>query len=93
LISWSSALDNNCRQLALNSPEALHKLYPEFSTHSKYFVDEDISLFKSPELGNYELIQTFPEHRKASPLPTEIRKLLNLPKKDIRYIGAYPPLP
>jgi parallel beta-helix repeat protein len=93
LILWSSALNDHCQQLALDSPDGIHKLYPEFSANSKYFANDNVPLFKSPELGNYELLQTFPGYKSASPLPAEVSKLLGISKKDIRYIGAYPPLP
>lgn len=92
LILWSSALNDNCKQLALDSPEGLHKLYPEFSANSKYFAGENVSVFKSPELGQYELLKTFPGYKSGSSLPAEIGKLLGLPEKDMRYIGAYPPV-
>ncbi|MGD0339621.1 MAG: right-handed parallel beta-helix repeat-containing protein [Bacteroidota bacterium] len=91
LILWSPAPNNNC-QLALDSPEGLQKLYPEFSVHSRYFLD-DIPLFKSRELGNYQLLQSFPGTKEASSLPAEIGKLLGLHKKEVKYIGAYPPVP
>ncbi len=91
LIIWSPAPNNNC-QLALDSPEGLQKLYPEFSVRSRYFPD-DVPLFKSRELGNYQLLQSFPGTKEASSLPAEISKLLGLNKKEVKYIGAYPPVP
>lgn len=91
LILWSPAMNNNC-QMAFESLESFQKLYPEFSVHSRYFTD-DIPLFKSRELGNYQLLRTFPGSKDASLLPAEVSKLLGLPEKDVRYIGAYPPLP
>jgi parallel beta-helix repeat protein len=90
LILWSPAMNNDC-QMVFESLEDLQKLYPEFSIHSQYFAD-DIPLFKSRELGNYQLLQTFPGSKAGSLLPAEVSKLLGLTKKDIRYIGAYPPL-
>jgi hypothetical protein len=67
-------------------------MYPEFSAHSQYFPD-DVPLFKSRELGNYQLLQTFPGLKDASVVPVEVAKLLGFSKKDMKYIGAYPPLP
>jgi hypothetical protein len=67
-------------------------MYPEYSAHNQHFTD-DVPLFKSHELGNYQLLQTFPGKQAASLLPTEISKLLGCSKKNITYIGAYPPIP
>jgi parallel beta-helix repeat protein len=91
LILWTPAI-NSDSQISFESLEELQKMYPEFSTHNQYFAD-DVPLFKSRELRNYQLLQTFPGYKIASLLPAEISKLLGFLKKDIRYIGAYPPLP
>ena len=92
LILWSPAADVNC-QTRFESPEGLQKLYPEFSAHSKYFANYSGPLFKSRELGNYQLLKGFPGATAATSLPAEISELLGRPKKDTRFIGAYPPLP
>jgi parallel beta-helix repeat protein len=91
MILWSPAVNNDC-QMAFESPQSLHRVYPEFSAHSLSFGD-DIPLFKNRELGNYQLLQTFPGSEAASILPVEIGRLLGISKKDIRFVGAYPPLP
>jgi len=87
MILWSPAMNDTCI-IGLESPAALNKLHPEFSVHSMLY--RDYSVFKSPALGNYQLIPVFPGARAASVLPAEISLLLNRPKKDIPYIGAYP---
>jgi hypothetical protein len=92
LILWSPAADVNC-QTRFESPEGLHKLHPEFSGHSRYFANYNGPLFKSPELGNYQLLQAFPGCTAATALPSETGELLSRGKKDARFIGAYPPLP
>jgi hypothetical protein len=84
-------MNNNC-QMAFESLDGLQKLYPEFLAHSRYFSDDNVPLFKSSVLGNYQLVQEFPGYKTASPLPAEISKLLGLRKKDARFIGAYPSL-
>jgi len=91
LITWSPAVSENSLQ-NLKSPEDLNKLHTEFSAHSKFFDNYDGPLFKSPELGNYELLEAFPGSSVASPLPSEIRELLGRTKQDTRFTGAYPPL-
>jgi hypothetical protein len=88
LILWSPAVNNDC-QAALESPEALQKLVPEFSVRSKYFTG-DIPLFKSRYLSNYQLLPSFPGAGYAAPIPPEVGKILNLSKKAIPYMGAYP---
>lgn len=88
LILWSPANNPKCRA-ELESPEGINKLYPEFSTHSKYFSNYSGPLFKSKELGNYHLMQGFPGANEAAELPNEISKLLNQSKW---FVGAYPPI-
>jgi parallel beta-helix repeat protein len=89
LILWSPAADVNC-QTKLGSPEGLQKLHSEFSAHSKYFPNYSGPLFKSPKLGNYQLLKGFPGAMTATSLPAEIEKLLGL-GKDSQFTGAYPP--
>ena len=91
-ILWSPAMNNNC-QIPLAAPEDLHKLYAEFSAHSRYFANYDGPLFKSAELGNYQLLKAFPGAATASRIPAEIGKLIGQAQKDVRFIGAYPPVP
>ena len=87
LISWSQASQQN-----LKSPEDLHKLHPEFSAHSQNFPNYNGPLFRCAELGNYELLKAFPGSSTATTLPAEVTKLLDLSKKDTKFIGAYPQL-
>jgi hypothetical protein len=92
LILWSPAADVNC-QTRFESLEGLQKLHPEFSAHSRYFANYNGPLFKSPELGNYQLLQAFPGSTAATTLPGETGELLGRGKNDARFTGAYPPLP
>lgn len=87
LILWSPAANENC-VAALTSPAELNKLHPEFSAHSLFFTQG--SVYKSSELGNYQLLSSFPGLKAASPLPADISTLLKRPKKGLPYIGAYP---
>ena len=91
LIYWSPAKNNNC-QITLNSPEALHKLHPEFASQSKYFPNYQGPLFKSSELNNFQLLQNFPAATSGIQLPDNIGKLLSHYEKGEHYIGAYPPI-
>ncbi len=91
LILWSPAANEKC-QLALESLTQFNKLHPEFSAHSRFFADYHGPLFKSPVLGNYQLLQAFPGSSNATQLPPEIKKLLGF-KKNFRFSGAYPAVP
>ena len=92
LIWWSPVQNDNC-QAAFESLEGLRKLHPEFEADSRYFADYNGPLFKSPELGNYQLLQAFPGSKAAKQLPSQISELLGLAQTDQRFVGAYPPLP
>ncbi|MBN2020970.1 MAG: right-handed parallel beta-helix repeat-containing protein [Sedimentisphaerales bacterium] len=92
LIYWSPAKNERC-QKALDSPEDLHKLYPEFSANSRYFDAYNGPLFKCAELGNYEVLEAFTGSKTATKLPPEISKLLAPLKADELFNGAYPVIP
>ncbi len=87
MILWSPARNDTCI-IGLGSPVDLNRIHPEFSAHSTFYTDYNV--FKSIELGNYQLIPIFPGAKAASALPLEISFLLKRPKKDVPYIGAYP---
>jgi hypothetical protein len=89
LILWSPAEGVNCTNRFL-TPEELHQAYPEFAAHSAYLKNYYGSVFKSPELGNYELAQALPVSGMADSLPSNIRKLLDWSKKDATTPGACP---
>jgi parallel beta-helix repeat protein len=88
LIWWSPVQNEKCR-MSFNSLEGIQKLHPEFASHSKYFPDYTGPLFKSTELGNYELLQAFPGSESGTKLPVEVSKLLGQIKQ---FVGAYPPI-
>ena len=87
LILWSPAANDNCIT-GLESPADLNRLYPRFSAHS--LLCTDCSVFKSPELGNYQTLPSFPGKNAAAPLPPDISSLLRRPRKAVPYVGAYP---
>ncbi len=88
LIMWSPANNDEC-QVSFNSLDGLRRIHPEFAANSRYLANYHGPLFKSPLLGNYQLLQAFPESESATQLPSEIAKLLGQSKK---FIGAYPPI-
>ncbi|MBN1694300.1 right-handed parallel beta-helix repeat-containing protein [candidate division WOR-3 bacterium] len=86
LMWWSPAKNKECR-VELESLEGLRKLHSEFSANSQYFISYDGPLFKSWELGKFELSRDFP----GAKLPPEIRKLLGISENETPFVGAYPP--
>ncbi|MGA9365300.1 MAG: right-handed parallel beta-helix repeat-containing protein [Bacteroidota bacterium] len=91
LILLSPAPNKDC-QVGIDSLEGLRDLYPEVTANSRSYVGYDGPLFKSVELGNYQLLSAFPGSKSGAQLPAEIGTLLGQFKKDGLYVGAYPPI-
>jgi len=89
LILWSPAGGEDCTT-AFKSLDELRQVHPEFEAHSQYLDNFYGSVFKSTELGNFELLRAFPESGSADSLPAEIRQLLAWSNRDARTPGAYP---
>src|SRR4030043_1024110 len=87
MILWSPAMNDTCI-IGFDTPTDLNKLHPEFSAHSALY--SDYTVFKSTDLGNYQMLPEFPGAKAGSPLPDEIRVLLKRPEQDVPYVGAYP---
>jgi len=92
LILWSPAPGERC-QARFESLEGLRTMYPKFSASSHVYSNYDGPLFKSRELGNYQVSQAFPGLKSGIQLPKEIGKLLGQPREVVVYVGAYPPAP
>ncbi len=86
---WSPASGAGCQKV-VESPDDLKTLFEGSSANSKVFESYNLPLFKSPELGDYQLNQAFPGVNTATVLPDEIKKLLGLQPKYKPYIGAFP---
>ncbi|MFA7418282.1 MAG: hypothetical protein WCZ90_01250 [Melioribacteraceae bacterium] len=54
LVLWSPA-DNESCQVEINSLDELNKMYPGLCKYSKYLKDYNGQLFKSQDLGEYQL--------------------------------------
>lgn len=89
LLYWSPANDAEC-QKAVESSDGLKRVFEGSSGNSKVFESFNMPLFKSIELGNFELNKAFPGANNAVVLPPEIQKLLGLPAKYKPYTGACP---
>jgi hypothetical protein len=59
LILWSPWKNEACQE-QLAHPEALHALYPAFSGHCAFYSEKGGTVFKSRELGRYELLKGSP---------------------------------
>jgi|GEM_PF-84835 len=90
LIWWSPTTGSECL-VFYESLQGFQRAFPQFSALSREFAD-DIALFKNRELGNYSVLKSFPGSISASVLPSHISKALGL-AKDLKYVGAYPPMP
>lgn len=91
LISWSPAKNETCRE-SFDSPAELHEKYPEFSANSVFFDQYTGPLFKSSELGNYQILEAFPGSSRAARLPKSVPDLLGWSAKKTGFPGAYPPV-
>jgi len=86
LILWSPAQNDEC-QIKLYAPEEIRKLRSDLSAYDKYF---NYNIFKSPELGNYQILKDIQENIRAIPLPKNISQIINNAKNNTPYAGAYP---
>ncbi len=86
---WSPTPDESCR-VELASLEKLRQLQPSFEAHGTSVDGDPHTLFRSPELRNYEPIRSLPESL-ASLVPAEIRRLLGWKEKAPLVPGAYAP--
>jgi hypothetical protein len=89
LAQWAPSENAGCME-NIESLDALKKVFNGSSTNSKYFENKNLPLFKSVELGNYELLSEFPGTKTAMPLPANVQKLLGLSPEYAPYVGAYP---
>jgi parallel beta-helix repeat protein len=89
LVYWSPSSGADC-QISVTSLDGLKKVFDGSSANSMVFSNYNMPLFKSKELGHFQLNPTFPGTNTATTLPAEVQKILNLPAKYKPYIGAYP---
>jgi len=71
--------------------DELRKLQPAFEAKSRAFPDYWGPLFRGAELGNLELLKTFPASAAGTPLPAAIRTALGWPETKETFPGAYTP--
>jgi parallel beta-helix repeat protein len=88
LIAWSP-VQNEKGTIDIVALEELRKLHPSFETKGQVYLNHRGAVFRGVELGNFELLSSFPGVKNASPLPDGIRGALNW--NDTTFPGAYPP--
>ena len=89
LVYWSPVANNDCQQ-AIESLDALQKVFEGSSKNSKYVEYYNQSFFRSSQLGSYQVAPGFSSLMSATQIPADVEKLLGLPKKYSPYVGAYP---
>ncbi len=88
LVRWAPA-EGEGAATTFDSPEALRAKFPQFETRSRYLPDLAGPVFRSLELGKYELVRDLSGPKPAAALPDEAVKLLG--KTDTTAApGAYP---
>lgn len=92
LILWSP-VQNDEGRVELSAIGELRKLHPQFEANAQVFADYRGSLFRGVELGNFELLQSFPAAGAGVSLPPQVRNLLKLQPGDAGFPGAYSPRP
>lgn len=89
LLYWSPSTAENCQQ-AVTTLAEMKLLFDGSSANSRVYEGINMPLFKSQELGNFELNPAFSGASAAVAVPAQVQGLLSLPKKHKPYIGAYP---
>lgn len=87
LIMWSPATSDSCVS-TFGSLDEFRTAVPAFEVHSQQINRTPRSVFKGPDVGRYELLQTLPGAR--APLPADVRKLLNWSEEQTLSPGAFP---
>jgi hypothetical protein len=92
LIVWSPVAGENC-QVELDSLDALRKLDPRYEAQGRYIDSPLRTVFKSPELHNFQLLRLLTGSATAEPLPSEALTLLGWKPQVGRPAGAFPVQP
>ncbi|MGW8314357.1 MAG: right-handed parallel beta-helix repeat-containing protein [Bacteroidales bacterium] len=89
MILWSPAGGYDC-QVELSGPGEVHDLHPALSEHSLLLTGREEKLFPGSSAGNFCTSSGFSGHTAATPLPENIRALIDGNKKERPYVGACP---
>ena len=89
LLVWSPLPGEVC-QAELPSLEALRKVDLAFEVHGRQIAAELCSIFRSPDLGRYDIIRPLGQAGEGDDVPADVRALLGWPQEPGRAPGAYP---
>jgi len=78
------------RSTELDSLEVFRKLMGFVEARGRHLDTSPGSIFKSPDLGNFELLGALPGTPPGETLAADVRKLLGWSEQDSRSPGAYP---
>ena len=90
LITWSPTV-NKDDKIDFASLDDLRKALPQFDAKSQSYADYWGPLFRSPELGHFELTQAFAGSAVGVAVPNNVRNLLLLKPDAFPFPGAYAP--
>jgi hypothetical protein len=89
LATWSPAATDSCMTTAA-SLEEFRTLVPSFEAHGQAFALTPRSVFKSPELGRYELFRRLATGTREVAVPPAVLAILGWSAQDLQSPGAYP---
>jgi hypothetical protein len=89
LAVWSPTASETCLTTAA-SLEEFRQLAPAFEAQGQALDLAPQSVFKSPELGRYELYRSLPGATRAPAVPPAVLSILGWTAQDARSPGAYP---
>jgi hypothetical protein len=89
LVAWSP-VQNERGSIDVKSLDELRALPGKFEANGNAYPDYRGPLFRSIELGNFELLADFPSAKSSVATPAKIRELLGW--KETSFPGAYLPL-
>lgn len=89
LILWSPAATESCL-VTLESLDSFRTLSPGFEAGAQYLDRTLRTVFKSPDLNRYELLQPLPQAAGGRATPADVLKLLGWTEAEARSAGAYP---
>jgi Right handed beta helix region len=89
LVTWSPAATDTCLA-PMESLDAFRKAAPGFDAAGRQIDATPRSIFRSPDLGHYQLFRPLPQAAPAAKVPADVLKLLGWSEQDARTPGAYP---
>jgi hypothetical protein len=89
MITWSPTTGETCMARP-GSLDEFRTLAPEWERSGRQLDRMPGSIFKSPEAGRYELLDSIPTNQRTATTSADVRKLLGWSEGDAQTPGAYP---